>query len=102
MADPRAKQGERVISQPAGVTVLPDELARSQNRLGQGADATLHAPLPAFKAFPAMVNLPTGQEQATFNAPPAPTGARPDFKPTPGSINVPHGEEQVTLRRRSP
>lgn len=100
--DPRAKKAEQVVAAPAGVTILPDELAGSQARLGQQTTGGLaEPPLPAFKVFPSVVNVPTGQEQATLRAERDPfVGQRPDFKPTPGAINVPHGEETVTIRRR--
>lgn len=100
--DPRAKQAERIVAKPAGVTILPNELERSQTRLGQEAAPSLGStPLPAFKVFPNVVNYPTGHEQLTLGAAPSLQGARPDFKPTPGAINIPHGDEQVTIRRRS-
>lgn len=101
MTDTRAKRAEDILTRPAGITVLPDELGRSQFALGQGATGSLgEHPLPAFKTFHSVINVPTGEEQVSLGADENPfAGMRPDFRPIPRQMNVPHGNEQVTVGR---
>lgn len=102
MADIRAKKAEQIIGTPAGVTLLPDDLADSQATLGQRAQGQIDdMPLPAFKTFHTTLNVPTGEEQVSLGVGGNPfAGKKPNFKPVPPAMNVPTGEEQVTHRAK--
>lgn len=101
MQQDQAARANRLLSQPAEMTILDREDERSQARLGQHAragQATEHSPSP-IKVFPSQMNVPIGAEDiVSIGANLRPFAkAPPNFHPTPGSINVPRGNATVTV-----